>query len=232
MKRNAAADVEYKRIVIQALTEIGEKYGKKFSQTSPYVFQRSLDLACHDAWITEDFPAYEKWGTETSLSARVYFPVNVQIAKPPRGLFDLVTLIGDNYANEQLMKTAFMHASNIIVISYRTALEWRRFTPSETAIQRYRARAEQVFSKEFTLHDNSTHCLRAFKIPDVTTPIATRPRQETKKPEAIPNGECQSCQDAPAEAAHDCSFRVANGIQDGEQCNCCKSCTAECKYLM
>ncbi len=64
-------------------------------------FERALDIACGEAWITKDLPAKEIWGCEISGQARSRWPANIKshplVEYAPGLNFDLVLITGALY---------------------------------------------------------------------------------------------------------------------------------------
>jgi hypothetical protein len=81
-------------------------------------YERVLDIACGEAWITKDIEANDLWGYELSNNAAQRFPDSVRRAVFPDGKYDLVIACGCLYKHYNwpfFLKIIEEHASRYVL---------------------------------------------------------------------------------------------------------------------
>lgn len=81
-------------------------------------FERALDIACGEAWITRELPAFQKHGIELSQQARARFPTSVVPVEEPDGMYDLIVCTGalyEHYNWERFITIINKHAIGTVL---------------------------------------------------------------------------------------------------------------------
>lgn len=153
--KTCPADIDRKKRILEACNTPTLHGGEGYD--------RALDIACGEGWITQDLPAYEIVGYELSKQASARFPENV-LSCEPFGKFDLVICTGALYAHYdwkcfvELIET---HASGVIVTCSIKELEHK---PAIERIQRI-ARSESCTTFTYLRPESDyTQILRVFRL--------------------------------------------------------------------
>lgn len=126
-------------------------------------FEKALDIACGEAWITKDIIAKEIYGIEASDQAKSRWPDRVKKNVNLGDTFDLVLVTGalyENYDWKSIVETIELFASKYIVTSniadreYKPAIERIPGKQINMALFPYNRSSEEQF----------TQILRVFKI--------------------------------------------------------------------
>ena len=111
------ADIERKYLIIQRLEQIAKCKDHGFKDG---LFEKALDIACGEGWITQDIPAKEIYGFEASEQARSRWPSNIKHLHWIFGddKYDLVLMTGclyQNYSWLDMVGLASLVASKYVV---------------------------------------------------------------------------------------------------------------------
>lgn len=144
------ADAVRKETIIKILNEYGP-------------FEKALDIACGEAWITKDIIANEIYGIEVSEQAKSRWPDRVKKNVYLGDTFDLVLVTGalyENYDWQWIVETIEIFASKYIVTSHIADREYR------PAIERIPGKQINMALFPYLRSDTEqfTQILRVFKI--------------------------------------------------------------------